>query len=64
MADLNEAYNSLRSYNTKKQLKQYILRCVHCNSANVIPLINDGGSIQSCQTCGQTYHAKYTQHRQ
>lgn len=36
----------------------YEYRCIYCQSTNVIPLINDGGSIQQCNSCDKSYRAK------
>jgi len=39
-------------------MQYYEYKCTHCLSTNVFAAINDGGSVQTCKDCGQTYKAK------
>lgn len=60
MADLHEAFSSFKVEKHPKQIQSlwYIFRCIHCNSNHVSSVTDDGGSIQICRSCGQTYKAK------
>lgn len=58
MSYLNEAFNMhVKAKGSENDcITIYESKCIYCQSTNVYPLINDGGSIQMCNVCGQTYH--------
>lgn len=74
MASLDEAfpgynYSSFRpkpnDFITKQeqlksqQIKKYdYSTCPHCGSNKCIPLVNDGGSLASCNSCGKSFKSK------
>lgn len=39
-------------------MQHYEHKCVHCSSTNVFACTNDGGSVQQCNDCHQSYKAK------
>ncbi|XWV26603.1 putative orfan [Tupanvirus soda lake] len=59
MADLGTAFDMLKPIvRDKVKGPFYLFKCVYCGSTDVFALLNDGGSIQNCNRCGQTYRAK------